>query len=241
MTAFAGPVPDSGGGRWSNAYRQAVSEAVDSVVSGLLERAEDAGVDATARTVEGDAGGVLVQASRSARLMVVGRHGRNRFAGRFLGSVFGKLASHSRCPTLVVPETRHSSSARAPAPEQEQEQAHTGAHDDEHFALLAESGQRSPERRPCTNVHPVMSFDPEVVAGIDVGDSGLPVALQAAEAARALGRPLTLVSAAPLNVEGHWFPNPVEYSFGIPVIQARFTGRSSSCRWGRTITAIRLV
>jgi nucleotide-binding universal stress UspA family protein len=33
----------------------------------------------------------------------VGKRGRNRFAGRFLGSVSNALASHAHCPTLVIP------------------------------------------------------------------------------------------------------------------------------------------
>jgi nucleotide-binding universal stress UspA family protein len=52
---------------------------------------------------EGPAAAVLVDASRTADLLVVGRLGRSEFAGVLLGSVSMPVAAHAQCPVLVVP------------------------------------------------------------------------------------------------------------------------------------------
>ncbi|MBK0330606.1 universal stress protein [Brachybacterium sp. MASK1Z-5] len=71
----------------------------------------------TFRSARGDATGVLVDASGSVQLVVVGSRGRGGFAGRVLGSVASGLPAHSRCPTVVVPrrEAADGSSDGAPA------------------------------------------------------------------------------------------------------------------------------
>lgn len=55
------------------------------------------------RVVTGDAAAVLVDASRTADLVVVGTRGRGGFAERLLGTVSSALPAHSWCPTVVVP------------------------------------------------------------------------------------------------------------------------------------------
>src|SRR5699024_7202968 len=60
-------------------------------------------VEATGVSVSGDAAGVLVKESETASLVVVGKRGRSRFAGRFLGSTSASLAAHAHCPVLIVP------------------------------------------------------------------------------------------------------------------------------------------
>lgn len=44
----------------------------------------------------------LLHRSASARLLVIGSHGRGAFAGRVLGSVSRAMVYHARCPVLVV-------------------------------------------------------------------------------------------------------------------------------------------
>lgn len=74
-----------------------------------LDRAVDA-VDATGlaapiqRTlVEGTPGGVLVDASKGAAMLVVGSRGHGGFMGLLLGSVSQQVAAHAHCPVVIVP------------------------------------------------------------------------------------------------------------------------------------------
>ena len=54
----------------------------------------------------GDAAGVLVDASASAGLVVVGKRGKGGFTSRLLGGVSTALPAHAACPTVVVPLPR---------------------------------------------------------------------------------------------------------------------------------------
>src|SRR5699024_2875527 len=73
------------------------------VLEEYVTRAEGTEVRVSSVASEGDAAGVLIEASDVASLVVVGKRGRGRFSGRFLGSVSGSVAAHSRCPSLIVP------------------------------------------------------------------------------------------------------------------------------------------
>ena len=57
-------------------------------------------IDVTVRF--GPPGKVLVDESRRARLLVVGRHGEGGFLGTSMGSVSKACAAHSVCPVLLV-------------------------------------------------------------------------------------------------------------------------------------------
>lgn len=65
----------------------------------------------SARLVHGSARTSLVNASRRASLLVVGRRGHGGFAGLLLGSVSAACVAHAHCPVLVV----HSPRAEEPA------------------------------------------------------------------------------------------------------------------------------
>lgn len=54
------------------------------------------------RLVEGLARSVLVEASKDADMLVVGRRGHGGFAGLLLGSVSSACLAHAHCPVLVV-------------------------------------------------------------------------------------------------------------------------------------------
>ena len=59
-------------------------------------------VPVTARVIEGHPAAVLIDASRSADLRVVGSRGRGAFTGILLGSVSQQCVLHATCPVLVV-------------------------------------------------------------------------------------------------------------------------------------------
>jgi len=56
----------------------------------------------TARLVQGRATEQLIEESRSAQLLVVGRRGTGGVLGMILGSVSSPLVAHAHCPVLVV-------------------------------------------------------------------------------------------------------------------------------------------
>ncbi|MDA3625147.1 universal stress protein [Saccharopolyspora sp. WRP15-2] len=64
------------------------------------------GLEVTARVAHGDPADVLVQLSDDAQLIAVGSRGRSALAATLLGSVSAKVATHSRCPVVVVRKHR---------------------------------------------------------------------------------------------------------------------------------------
>lgn len=55
---------------------------------------------------------VLVQESRDAQLLVVGRRGRGGFLAQVMGSVSGACVAHAHCPVLVVGDNPDKHQAR---------------------------------------------------------------------------------------------------------------------------------
>jgi nucleotide-binding universal stress UspA family protein len=56
----------------------------------------------TTRLIDGSPGGVLIDASRDAQLLVLGHRGLGGFAGLLIGSVAAQTTGHARCPVVVV-------------------------------------------------------------------------------------------------------------------------------------------
>ena len=73
----------------------------------ILERAADdvrakyPDIEITTRVVEGHPAPALIEASKGARLLVVGSRGHGEFVGMLLGSVSEYCATHAHCPVVV--------------------------------------------------------------------------------------------------------------------------------------------
>jgi nucleotide-binding universal stress UspA family protein len=75
---------------------QQALQQLDDYASGLTD------VDVTTSVAVGAPSAVLLEASESADLVVMGSRGRGGFAGLLLGSVGGQVSAHSECPVAVV-------------------------------------------------------------------------------------------------------------------------------------------
>lgn len=158
----------------SDDRHRSIGNSTQELLEEFAAQARSAGVEASAQAIEGNAGEVLAEASRYSRLAVVGKRGRNRLASRLLGTVSGAFVAHSHCPVMVVPFQDSDLDDDVPG----QENLGGSASEGQHYRL---------------------SFEDEVVAGVDMGSSALPVAEVAARAAELSGRRLAFVSAVPAD------------------------------------------
>jgi nucleotide-binding universal stress UspA family protein len=79
--------------------RQAAQEAVNKAV-GALSGSQPESV--TVRAESGQAANILIDASSTADLVVVGSRGAGGFANLLTGSVVSKVVGHAHCPVVVV-------------------------------------------------------------------------------------------------------------------------------------------
>jgi nucleotide-binding universal stress UspA family protein len=82
----------------------AMDDAAQRVVDRVVEAAgaPPEGVTVIAETARGTGGFALIEASRTADLVVVGRRGRGGFSELLLGSTSAETAAHSHAPVAVV-------------------------------------------------------------------------------------------------------------------------------------------
>ncbi|MFY1620234.1 universal stress protein [Micromonospora sp. WMMD736] len=90
--------PGPGGAAGTPDERAAVEEAVEPWRRTFPE------LELTVDLVAGSPAATLIEASRSAQLVVVGSRGRGGLAGMLLGSVSQQLIQHAGCPVAVVRE-----------------------------------------------------------------------------------------------------------------------------------------
>ncbi len=81
-----------------------LEERAKGLVDQALERAFGGALpERLTRSVKfGQPAKVLVDESRDAQLLVVGRRGRGGFLAQVMGSVSGACAAHAHCPVLIV-------------------------------------------------------------------------------------------------------------------------------------------
>jgi nucleotide-binding universal stress UspA family protein len=81
----------------------AESDVANAILESALESLGDKpSVEVEPRTVEGEAGEVIVEESKGADLVVVGSHGRSGLTAALLGSVSRHVVDHAVCPVVVV-------------------------------------------------------------------------------------------------------------------------------------------
>jgi nucleotide-binding universal stress UspA family protein len=90
-----GWAPDYAGFDFAADARKTLEEAVTETLGAPPS------VPVSISVIEGHPAPVLIDASRSADLLVVGSHGHGAFTGMLLGSVSQHCVQHATCPVLV--------------------------------------------------------------------------------------------------------------------------------------------
>ena len=81
---------------------ESLQHATERLQRRMLHGIDLEGVSVTAEAHQGAAASVLLDASRTADLLVVGSHGHGGLTARLLGSVSDKIAHRASCPVLIV-------------------------------------------------------------------------------------------------------------------------------------------
>ncbi len=92
--------PAALGYAWPEAARESCREIIEKGSKRARALAPD--VEVAGVTVAGAAAAVLIEASRTAELVVVGTRGHGALGTLVLGSVAASVAAHGRCPVVIV-------------------------------------------------------------------------------------------------------------------------------------------
>jgi nucleotide-binding universal stress UspA family protein len=86
-----------------------IQQAARGLLDGLLAEAGELepGLPVTGEVVEGAPAEALLDAARTAELLVVGSRGLGGFRSLLLGSVSQQVVHHARCPVVIVPDEEH--------------------------------------------------------------------------------------------------------------------------------------
>jgi nucleotide-binding universal stress UspA family protein len=92
---------------WKFGYVSSVDELHQAVMDDLLADCRRCverfpAVDVSYRALQGSAAGALIEASRDARMVVVGSRGLGGFAAMLVGSVTDQVVRHAHCSVLVT-------------------------------------------------------------------------------------------------------------------------------------------
>jgi nucleotide-binding universal stress UspA family protein len=231
VTAYAAP-----GAFYANlaSMPREADEAGKAAARATLEQAAEMVKDhpgpLTFRSAKGDATGVLVDASATAQLVVVGARGRGGFAGRVLGSVASALPAHSRCPTVVVPLREGTGDASDGAPDGTSAgSSDSGTHGAGADPRAGHGAGADPGAGHGAGAD--LGTDPgaahgPVVAGVDGSEhSGLVLRVAARQAER-LGTPLRVFVAMPLLDEWtYWYPTYSDDHISVEERRVELEGR----------------
>lgn len=179
--------------------RGLIQQQAQRVLDNFVAKAEAVNIEVSAEAIEGDAAGILTSHSKDAALVVVGKRGRSRFAGRFLGSVSASVAAHAHCASLVVPDRPEAEKL----PESEYARLVGGP-------AWAEIGVITSDE-----VADSTDFSNTVVVGIDPDANPVEIAMRGAQYAEERNLSLTLVTAEPLS-NSMWMPISPIYGTAIP-------------------------
>jgi nucleotide-binding universal stress UspA family protein len=91
---------ESGGHPLTARLEDAAARPVEEILGRAFTGGRPDGVDVTVKF--GPPAKVLVEESRRAQLLVIGRHGEGRFPGTSMGSVSKACAARSACPVVLV-------------------------------------------------------------------------------------------------------------------------------------------
>lgn len=191
-----------------DATRGLAEEQAQRDLDEVMSRAKSVNVEVSSATMEGDAAGVLISQSDEVSLVVVGKRGRSRFAGRFLGSVSASVAAHANCPSLVVPEERDP---------------------DEHLETQFSKLSGTPELSEfgavtSAGIDHATDFSGSVVVGVDLDAHPVELAVHAAKYAEERNLHLTLVTGQPFS-SSLWIPVSPIYQAEIPDLRKAVAAR----------------
>lgn len=101
-----GLAPDPSKGTYQRSLEDRARMALAQAVAPWRDK--HPGVQVEEVVVQGAPASALVDASRGARLIVLGSHGAGGLRGLVLGSVSHAVLHHAHCPVMIVPRERHS-------------------------------------------------------------------------------------------------------------------------------------
>ncbi|WP_254699284.1 universal stress protein [Rhodococcus sp. SGAir0479] len=106
VSALGAPTPYGDGIRLPPSYfidrDRAVHAGLDTAAAAACSAGEPAPTAVTTDVLEGPARPALLEASKSARMMVVGSRGLGRVTAALAGSVAVALGAHAHCPVVVI-------------------------------------------------------------------------------------------------------------------------------------------